>query len=218
MIDLCLAFIALLMVFPIFIVIIPILMLTGEREVFYLQPRIGQNDKLFGVIKFATMLKDSPKSGTVTIKNDSRILTAGRFLRNTKINELPQILNVIKGNMSIVGFRPLTHEGFQHYTDDVKEKILQMQPGLTGLGSIIFFNEEEILYNSKKDKMTCYIEDILPLKGALEKWYYENRSIFLDIKIILATALRILLKRSKFYINWFPIKSILKKSTLSAYF
>ncbi len=216
--DIFVSFFILLAISPLFIILYPILKFTGEGEVFFYQERIGKSYKPFNLIKFATMLKDSPNSGTVTMKNDPRILPLGRFLRNTKINELPQILNVLKGDMSMVGFRPLTEEGFQHYPEDIKRIILQMKPGLTGLGSIIFFKEEDILFNSKKDKMTCYREDVIPLKGALEKWYFEHRNFLLDIKIIIATGLIILFKKSGFYMKWFPIEGILRKSSLRHYF
>lgn len=216
--DLVLSLIALILISPVFLIVIPILKCTGEREIFFIQKRIGKQNRSFGLLKFATMLKDSPKTGTVTAKNDPRILPMGKFLRKAKINELPQILNVIKGDMSIVGFRPLTNEGFQYYSSKVKKTILQMKPGLTGMGSIIFRNEEEILFNSKKEKMKCYKEDIIPLKGDLESWYFNNRNIWIDIKIIMATALIIILPQVKFYQHWFPIKPLLEKSTLKKYF
>ena len=216
--DFTLSLIFFFLILPVFIIVIPILKFTGEGEIFFSQKRIGRHEKLFGLLKFATMLKISPTTGTITAKNDTRILPVGRFLRNTKINEFPQILNVLKGDMSLVGFRPLTEEGFQYYSADIKRTILQMKPGLTVLGSIVFLNEEDILFNSKKDKMACYREDVIPLKGALEKWYFEHSSFWLDIKIIIATGLVVLFKKSRFYLKWFPIEGILKKSSLRHYF
>lgn len=185
---------------------------------FFIQERVGLNNTRFGLIKFATMLRDSPKTGTITAKNDPRILPVGRYLRVTKINELPQILNVIKGDMAIVGPRPLAEGEFIYYPDDIKEIILKMKPGLTGIGSLFLRNEENILFESKKEKTRCYIEDVIPLKGALEKWYFENRSFWLDLKIIVATALVIVAPRARFYLKWFDVEGMLKGSTLSAYF
>jgi len=199
-------------------IVIPILKFTGEGWIFFVQERVGARGSRFGLLKFATMLRDSPKSGTVTARNDPRILPVGRFLRATKINELPQILNVVKGDMAIVGPRPLTDEGFQYYPEDIKAVILPMRPGLTGMGTIIFRNEEKILFESKKEKMKCYAEDVIPLKGALEKWYFEHRSFWLDMKIIMATALAIVIPDSKFYLKWFDIGPLLRQSTLSPYF
>jgi lipopolysaccharide/colanic/teichoic acid biosynthesis glycosyltransferase len=209
---------ALISVSPIFLVVIPVLRVTGERWVFFVQERVGKDNTRFGLLKFATMLRDSPKTGTITAKNDPRILPVGRYLRITKINELPQILNVIWGDMSIVGPRPLTDEAFQYYPENVKETILKMKPGLTGMGSIILRNEEDILYESKKEKMRCYAEDVIPLKGALEKWYFEHRSFWLDLKIIAATAALIVFPRTNFYIKWFQIEPLLRASCLSHYY
>jgi lipopolysaccharide/colanic/teichoic acid biosynthesis glycosyltransferase len=218
MFDLISSLAALLLVSPLFIIVIPILKFTGEGWVFFIQERVGLNNKHFGLIKFSTMLRDSPKTGTITAKNDPRILPVGRYLRITKINELPQIINVIKGDMSIVGPRPLTDEGFQYYPEDIKEVILKMKPGLTGMGSIILRNEEDILYESKKEKMRCYAEDVIPLKGTLEKWYFEHRSFWLDLKIVAATAVLILLPRTNFYIKWFQIEPLLRASSLCHYY
>jgi lipopolysaccharide/colanic/teichoic acid biosynthesis glycosyltransferase len=173
--DLIASLIALILVSPVFMLVMPIIRFTGEGWVFFVQARVGIGNNRFGLLKFATMLRDSPKSGTVTARHDTRILPVGRYLRATKINELPQILNVVKGDMSFVGPRPLTDEGFQHYPIEIKEIIYKMKPGLTGMGTIIFRNEEQILFESKKEKMKCYAEDIIPLKGALEKWYFEHR-------------------------------------------
>ncbi|MDD5168497.1 MAG: sugar transferase, partial [Syntrophales bacterium] len=151
-------------------------------------------------------------------KNDPRILPFGRYLRITKINELPQILNVIRGDMSVVGPRPLAEGEFVNYTEDVKEIVVKMKPGLTGIGSLVLRDEENIIFKSKKEKTRCYIEDVLPLKGALEKWYFEHRSFWLDLKIIVATALAIVAPGSKFYLGWFDIQPLLRQSTLSRYF
>ncbi len=216
--DLLLSIISLIVVSPVFIVVMAILKFTGEGWIFFVQERVGEGGSCFGLLKFATMLKDSPNTGTVTAMNDTRILPVGRFLRATKINELPQILNVVKGDMSIVGPRPLTDEVFQYYPDEIKAVILRMKPGLTGMGTIVFRNEERILFESEKEKMVCYAKDVVPLKGALEKWYYEHRSFWVDLKIVVATALAIAAPGARFYLKWFDIEPLLKESSLRAYF
>ena len=123
--DLLLSLFALLILLPLFVPIVVILLLTGEHKVFYLQTRVGYKNKNFKIIKFATMLSNSANmgSGSLTLKNDSRVLPVGSFLRKTKINELPQILNIIIGDLSIVGPRPQMQVDFEKYSEDVQGKI-----------------------------------------------------------------------------------------------
>ena len=149
------------------------------------------------------MLKDSPSSGTITVENDTRILPLGRFLRKTKINELPQLLNVLTGEMSIVGPRPLTKEAFNLYPEELKPLVYQSKVGITGVGSIIFRNEEQILANSGKEVRQCYEEDIMPVKGALEVWYNQNISFMTDAKIIILTAITIIKSDNALHVRWF---------------
>ena len=190
--DLSLSIIGLLVVSPLFIVIIFMLKFTAEGEIFYLQERMGLNNKLFNIYKFATMLKDSPNLGnkTLTVRNDPRITPIGKFLRITKINELPQILNVIKGDMSLVGPRPLLPKSFEKYTVAVQNVIYKNRPGITGLGSLVFRDEELLVTKYKelgKDPIEYYKTYIYPHKGALEEWYFYNCSILVDIKILFLT-------------------------------
>jgi len=146
-IDILLAVLTLLVLLPLFVPIIIILLLTGEHKVFYLQNRVGYNNKNFRIIKFATMLVNSANmgSGSLTLKNDPRVLPFGTFLRKTKINELPQILNIIIGDLSIVGPRPQMLVDFEKYSEEVQQKIYQVRPGLTGIGSIVFRDEESLI-------------------------------------------------------------------------
>ena len=146
-IDILLSFFALMILLPLFIPIIFILKFSSEGEVFYFQERIGYNQTKFKIWKFATMLKDSMNLGTqsITLKNDFRVTIPGKFLRKTKINELPQIINIIKGEISLVGPRPLVAKTFNAYSNDVQSKIYNVKPGLTGIGSIIFRDEEKII-------------------------------------------------------------------------
>jgi lipopolysaccharide/colanic/teichoic acid biosynthesis glycosyltransferase len=190
LIDFIVAFVALLALSPILIPICILLLLTGEHEVFYLQKRVGYKNKRFQIWKFATMLKNSPNMGTgsLTLRGDSRVLPMGKFLRKTKINELPQIVNVLIGNMSFVGPRPQMEVDFYRYPEHIQEVIYNAKPGITGIGSIVFRDEEKILSESTMDATECYIKQIAPYKGKLEEWYLENRSLYVDLVLIFLTA------------------------------
>ncbi len=206
-IDILISLFALLVLSPLFIPIIIILLLTGEHKVFYLQDRVGYKNKNFKIIKFATMLSNSANMGTgsLTLKNDPRVLPFGSFLRKTKINELPQILNIIIGDLSIVGPRPQMKVDFIKYSKKVQDKIYNLRPGLTGIGSIIFRDEESLISDAAKNENphNFYKRVIAPYKGELEMWYQSNRSIFLDLKIILITAWVIINPKTKLYKKWF---------------
>ena len=198
--------IALLLLLPFLIPIMLLLRLTGEGEVFYGQERVGRQGRKFKLLKFVTMLKNSPSIGTrtITTKNDPRVLPLGRFLRKAKINELPQLINVLKGDMSIVGPRPLTTETFSFYSDEVQKVVIQNQPGLTGIGSIVFRDEEAILNVSGKSAHDVMRQEIAPYKGALETWYDRKKSMPVDLGIILLTALAIINPASQLHYRWFP--------------
>ena len=184
---------AILLIFPLMIPIILILRLTGEGEIFFLQKRVGKNGRLFNLFKFATMLKNSPNvgTGTVTLKNDPRILPIGNILRKSKINELPQLFNIFKGDMSVVGPRPQSSRNFSAYSEDTQKTIMLVSPGLTGLGSIFFSNEEAML-TSDVNHDEFYASVIMSYKGQLEVWYVDHRTIVVDLKIIYATAIKII--------------------------
>lgn len=190
--------IALLVLAPLIVPLIIILRLSGEGEIFYKQSRVGINGKSFGLLKFATMLKNSPNLGTgnMTVKNDSRILPLGNFLRKTKINELPQLLNIFFGDMSIIGPRPLTQDHFDAYLPAVQEVIASVRPGLSGLGSIVFRDEEEMLYQHS-DAKQFYKENISPYKGRLEAWYVKNNGILMYFMLIALTAWVVIFSKSK---------------------
>lgn len=204
-IDFILAVLVFILIAPFLIPIMIVLRLTGEGEIFYIQQRVGLKGKSFGLIKFATMLKNSSDMGTVdiTLKNDPRVLPIGNFLRRTKINELPQILNIIKGDMSIVGPRPHTKRNFLLYSKQIQEAIATQRPGLTGIGSIIFRDEEDILEHAV-DKVFLYKNVIAPYKGELEHWYINNKSIAKYFVIIFTTAWSIVKPKSKIIWQIFP--------------
>lgn len=192
--DILISAMAILCLLPLLIPVMIILRFTGEGEIFYRQERIGRYRKPFKVLKFATMLKESPNlsGGFLTQKNDPRVLPFGRFLRKTKINELPQLVNILSGDMSFVGPRPQAPVHFNLYNEEQKSRIEKLRPGLTGIGSLIFRDEEGILEKSGKDFEYIHDKVITPYKGDLEKWYFEKRSVFLYIKIIILTALAVL--------------------------
>jgi lipopolysaccharide/colanic/teichoic acid biosynthesis glycosyltransferase len=188
--DIIFSLVAILLFFPLLIPIIIILKFSGEGEIFYYQKRIGIKNKKFNILKFATMIKNSPNigDGIYTAKGDSRILPFGHFLRKYKINEIPQIFNIFFGNMSIVGPRPLIYETFIFYSKEVKSVLSNMKPGLSGIGSIVFRDEELILEKAKKKKENFYRDKISPYKGALEVWYSQNISFYTDFMIIFLTV------------------------------
>ncbi len=214
--DFLVSLIVLIILSPLLIPITIGLKLTGEGYVFYKQERVGFKNKIFNILKFATMLKDSPNmtGGIITTKKDPRITPMGGFLRKSKINELPQIINILKGDMSIVGPRPVMQKSFDQYPTDVKKVIYNVTPGLTGIGSIIFRDEEDLVSAAKErgeDPWDIYRNEIYPYKGKVEQWYQENQSFFLDFFIIFCTAWVILFPKSDLLYNTY--KSIPKKPT-----
>lgn len=188
--DILFSSIVILVLLPLFVPIMIILKFTGEGEIFYFQKRIGLNNKVFKVFKFATMLKNSENmgDGIYTSQGDKRILPFGHFLRKSKINELPQIFNIFLGSMSFVGPRPLIDETFNLYDTEIKSKLFCLKPGLTGIGSVIFRNEEEILKKSEIPIELFYSKFISPYKGNLEVWYSKKISFTVDFLIIILTA------------------------------
>ena len=200
-IDVALSGIALVFLSPLLLPAMILLKLTGEHYVFYLQPRIGRRRKSFNLLKFATMLKNSPNIGTgdITTQGDSRVLPLGHFFRKTKLNELPQLFNIIKGDMGIIGPRPLTPRNFAFYPEDVQEIIGRMRPGLSGIGSIVFRDEEFILTKLVATGLSheeAYRQHITPYKGALEVWYFNHSNIWLDLKLIMLTAIVVLFPKT----------------------
>ena len=173
--------------------------ITGEGEVFYLQERVGKDKKIFKLFKFATMIKDSPNLGTktLTIKDDPRILPMGHFLRKYKINELPQLLNVFIGQMSLIGPRPLTLDTFEQYSEKQKSILRSLSPGLSGVGSIYFRNEEDFL-TDKDMSEEFYKNYILPYKAELEIWFFHNKSIRTYFILIFITVFAIFTNKINF--------------------
>ena len=203
--DLFFAGLALVCLAPLFLPIIIILRLTGEGKVFFKQQRVGRYGRPFGLLKFATMLKDSPNfgSGTITTKDDPRVLPFGKFLRKTKINELPQLINILQGDMSVIGPRPQTQRCFDAFPKQSQDMILQVRPGLSGIGSIVFREEEEMI-DVVADPDRLYDEVIMPYKGQLEEWYVARRSISLYFMSIFLTIFGVVFPKSQIYWRFFP--------------
>lgn len=204
--DIVFSLLAIVILLPVFIPIIILLLLTGEHEVFFRQDRVGYQNKIFRIWKFATMLKNSPNmgSGDVTTRNDPRVTKVGSFLRISKLNELPQLINILTGDMSFVGPRPLMKVGFERYTDEMKSKVYRVKPGLTGIGSIVFRDEELIITKSSLPPHECYRQVILPYKGAVEVWYQQHLSFYTDFMILFLTAWAIVAPNSNFVHKVFP--------------
>jgi len=215
--DVLFSGIALIILSPFLLPLMFLLKITGEGEVFFLQNRVGRGGKQFELYKFATMLKNSPNmgSGTVTVHKDPRILPMGGFLRKSKINELPQLINIFKGDMSVIGPRPQTQRCFDAFPLLSKEEIIKVRPGLSGIGSIVFRSEEEMMHaNNDPDKF--YDEIVMPYKGSLEEWYVSHQNIGSYFSLIGLTVWVILNSDSGFV--WKVFKdlpdppAILKKS------
>jgi lipopolysaccharide/colanic/teichoic acid biosynthesis glycosyltransferase len=199
--DFLLSSICLLILSPVLVPVLIGLKFSGEGYIFYKQERVGFKNQHFFILKFATMLKDSPNmaGGIFTSKNDPRFTPMGPFLRKSKINELPQLFNIWLGHMSFVGPRPVMPISFAAYPQNVQQVIYNVQPGLTGIGSIVFRDEEQLIASKKEageDAWAFYENELYPFKGELERWYQERQSFVLDVKILLATALVVALPKS----------------------
>jgi lipopolysaccharide/colanic/teichoic acid biosynthesis glycosyltransferase len=193
---------AILILIPFMAPILFLLRVTGDGEVFYYQKRKGKHGREFFLIKLSTMQKDSVNSGmgSITVRDDPRIKFMGHTLRRWKLNELPQVVNILLGDLSVVGPRPLIEEttGYNAYSDDLKFKIFSNRPGLTGIGSIVFRDEEAIL-SSVDNPHDFYIRELAPYKADLEQWYFENKSLKVDIGIIICTGIAIILPKSRIH-------------------
>lgn len=187
--DIVFSCLAIIILLPFVIPIMFILKLTGEHDIFYRQKRIGRGGKPFYVLKFATMLRDSQNmaGGLITAPKDPRLLPLGSFLRKTKINELPQLINILLGEMSIIGYRPFAETHYNLYLKEVKTSIGKLRPGLSGTGSIIFKNEEEILH-IVDDREYFHDNVITPYKGQLEMWYVEHQNLYTYFILIFLTV------------------------------
>ena len=186
--DILLSVFAIFLLFPSFLVVSFLIVIDSGFPIFFLQKRIGRGAKEFNIIKFRTM-KTNNENITITVSDDSRITRIGKYLRKTKIDELPEILNVLFGQMSFVGPRPDV-KGYADKLKGANRKILALRPGITGPASLKYYNEEYIL--SQKSNPKKYNDEVIfPDKVKINMHYFHNRSFFLDLKIIFATIFRV---------------------------
>lgn len=186
--DIVLSIFAIFLLFPSFLVVSFLIVIDSGFPIFFLQKRIGRDAKEFNIIKFRTMKKNN-ENITITVSDDSRITRIGKYLRKTKIDEFPEILNVLFGQMSFVGPRPDV-KGYADKLKGANRKILALRPGITGPASLKYYNEEYIL--SQKSNPKKYNDEVIfPDKVKINMDYFHNRSFFLDLKIIFATVFRI---------------------------
>ena len=206
--DIIFSLAAILCLLPFLVLVSIALRFSGERKIIYAQKRVGFNGRDFRLYKFATMLENSPHigAGTITLKDDPRILPLGKFLRRTKINELPQLFNVLLGDMSFIGPRPQDMRCFLAYPEGKRQIITKVLPGLSGIGSIVFRNEEDILSDAAEKSADVYDNLIMPYKAELEEWFVQNKSLVLYFRLILMTVQVVLAPRSLNY--WQVFKNI----------
>lgn len=189
--DIISSCIGLLFLLPLFFAIAIIIKLGSHGPIFFKQKRMGRNFKPFLLYKFRSMVADAPKKGpTITAGGDPRITKIGRFLRKTKIDELPQLFNVLKGDMSIVGPRPEVERYVEMFRDDY-ESVLSVKPGITDYATIEFRDEEGVL-KKYADAEMGYIKEVLPLKIQLYKRYIRNKGFLTDLKLIFLTFWKII--------------------------
>tara|TARA_R110002072_G_scaffold296553_1_gene468531 strand:+ start:32599 stop:33195 length:597 start_codon:yes stop_codon:yes gene_type:complete len=191
--DFVLSFFGLLVLLPLFVIVALLIKLDSAGPVFYRQERVGRFGKIFLIHKFRTMSVRSDKDSQLTIGDDVRITRVGSFLRKYKIDELPQLIDVLRGRMSIVGPRPEVEEFMNLYPPDIREKVLSVRPGITDLASIEMIDENSMLAKFD-DPRVAYIEKILPVKQRYYTDYVKNRNIVFDIKIIFLTIRKILVR------------------------
>src|SRR5690554_6510079 len=188
--DILSSAIALILLSPILIVIAVGIIIDSKGGVFYKQKRIGKNGKAFMLYKFRSMRTGSDRKGLITVgSNDDRTTKVGRFIRKYKLDELPQLVNILKNEMSVVGPRPEVEKYVQLYTAE-QRKVLKVKPGLTDLASLAYINENEILGRAKDPEKT-YVEQIMPAKLRLNLEYIEKQSFWFDLQIIAKTLMRI---------------------------
>lgn len=191
--DITVALLLTVLFFPLFIIIAIIIKSDSRGPVFFIQQRVGKNNKDFGIFKFRTMVTDSEHKGQLTVGKDNRITRIGRFLRKYKLDELPQLFNVLNGTMSLVGPRPEVRKYVEFYTEE-QQKVLSVKPGITDIASIQFADENDLLAECD-DPEKKYITEIMPAKLRLNLQYMAEQSFLTDLKVLALTFFRIFLKR-----------------------
>ena len=188
--DIVASFCGIVILFPLIVIVSILIKLTSKGPVLFKQVRVTKNGRLFKIYKFRTMRENSEGNKQITVGNDSRITGIGHILRKTKLDELPQLFNVLKGEMSLVGLRPEVPKYVELYTEAQRE-ILKVSAGITDYASIYFSNESELLGEAENPE-EFYIKKIMPYKIELNKKYIKEIGIVTDIKLIILTILKIL--------------------------
>ncbi|MBL6649635.1 MAG: sugar transferase [Flavobacteriaceae bacterium] len=189
--DILFSIIGILISAPLILISVFLIFLSGETSPFYLSHRIGQGGKLFRMFKLRTMNRSKPSKSPLTGFNDNRVNFFGRFLRFSKIDELPQFFNILNGDLSFVGPRPLLPEVFMYYPKEVRQTLNTVRPGVTGIGSIVFRNESDLFKKAKGSNEDFYKHRIAPLKADLELWYVKKYSFVVDFKILIYTVVAV---------------------------
>ena len=203
--DLIFALAGLLVTSPIVLLVIILKKLAGEKEIFYIKGRVGKGGRLFPFIKLSSMTpaKKGEKTSSLTLSNDSRITPLGHLIRKTKIDEFPQFVNIIRGELSFVGPRPMMPKIYKDYSKGVKAELSKIRPGVTGLATVVFRNEAQLLEDSDyTDELQFYKEVIAPTKGAIELIYIKNQGFALDFILLLLTVWQIIRPQSLLGYKW----------------
>lgn len=197
---------ALLLLSPILVIVSFGLLCTGENRVFFRQRRVGKGGGEFDLLKFTTMYDSvaNRADGGMAVDSDPEVFPLGRLLRRTKLNELPQLWNVLRGDMSLVGPRPLTWKTLDKYDADLRTIILKQRPGLTGAASLVFRDEEEILARAGSRRAEVFNTELLPRKQRIEAWYAARANLRLDLELAFATAVAVLSSSNAVAQRMFP--------------
>lgn len=190
--DVTASAVGLILLAPVFAIVAIAIKLDSRGPVLFCQNRVGRSGSLFRICKLRTMCVDAEKLGTkLTVSNDPRVTRIGRFLRKTKIDELPQLINVLKGDMSLVGPRPESPEYMTFYTSDQRARILRLRPGVTDFASVLLRNECE-LFPPAADPVEIYREQVIPMKFSCYERYFREMGFITDLRIILATLVSLI--------------------------
>ena len=209
---------------PLYVIVSVLLRCSGpgsgqqKVDILFRQRRVGRAGAEFTLLKFTTMANESAVAGDLTYGDDPRVLPVGRWLSALKIDELPQLWNTFRGEMSLVGPRPLTPRAFNCYAPRVQEIVKSMRPGVTGVGSLVFRNEDRILAQAPGDPKEYYDKVIIPLKGQLETWYFAHRSLHVDLLILACTLVAVPWPRSRLHLKLRGVADIVGHSPLAGYF
>jgi lipopolysaccharide/colanic/teichoic acid biosynthesis glycosyltransferase len=192
MFDVVVAGLALVLLSPLLLVLALCIRLDSPGPVFFRQERVGRHGRIFRIHKFRTMVPDAEARGLpLTVGRDPRVTRVGAFLRSSKLDELPQLIDVLQGTMSLVGPRPEVPRYVQHYPPALREKVLSVRPGITDLASIAYRRESELLARAG-DPERAYVEEVLPQKLRYAEQYVDTASLWLDLRLIWRTLVAVI--------------------------